>query len=580
MPQGSDPVSDDSTRRWTLPDPAPTVPDRTHLLYGGLGVLLVTVLIRVWAICHTDVIQRDGVGFINYARDLGVNARAAVLARDQHAGYPALLLATHELLLKMGLDSSLSSPQLWSLSGQGVSLVFGTLATMGVWALGGLCLGWRTAWVAAGLFTVGRKWVSLGADVMSDATALALFAWALVCAVLCVRELSARPRRAMGFGALTGVLAGAAYLVRPEGLGAVVVLLAVLAGLVLVRRARLAPSLSVAVITLATAILVASPYMLLIGGITKKKPVTSLVEAIPGPHMHAILATIAPPLLASSAAKHPMLYGPASERTAIGALLGQTAEAVHPILVGLACAYLAICLYHFSLPPGKRRSYLPVPTFPVSWIPIATVALYSLVALRLHITAGYLDWRHCMPIAFVLALCAGGAVVALFDFAACFLAMVLRSARPVPNIIRRHWLWMFPSLLAGVSALSFGPLHGGQDYIRHAADALRSEPNTYLVTNSRQLLFYANTPGTALDTLRVNPAAALEQLAHMSPAPTHLAISERWLDNSDPPLTQLLPPGQYRLVATYRCKGETPDVLRVYRITPATAPVPMGSAER
>ncbi|MFW5842839.1 MAG: hypothetical protein ACOCW6_02850, partial [Spirochaetota bacterium] len=56
-------------------------------------------------------------------------------------------------------------------------------------------INWRAAWMATALWAVSRKWVALGADVLSDAAAVSLGLTALLLALLTAIALAEHRKR-------------------------------------------------------------------------------------------------------------------------------------------------------------------------------------------------------------------------------------------------------------------------------------------------------------------------------------------------------------------------------------------------
>src|SRR4051794_27336408 len=57
-------------------------------------LLALTVALRVWLLCHTEVAARDSIGFIRYALQFESQPWDQVVKRNhQHPGYPLTILA-------------------------------------------------------------------------------------------------------------------------------------------------------------------------------------------------------------------------------------------------------------------------------------------------------------------------------------------------------------------------------------------------------------------------------------------------------------------------------------------------------
>lgn len=518
-----------------------------HRRFGLLLVLFLALAPRLYAIAHTEVIQRDGVTFIRYARAVESDGLSSAAAFDQHIGYPLLLAGVHRVVF--GGSDSVES---WEHVGQWISLVAGVVATAGLWALTGLAVNWRVAWVAVGLFAVGRKWSMLGADVMSDATMLSFWVWALVAAVLAARNSR---RWALPLAALAGTLAALAYLVRPEGAGAALVACGLFLFQALRHRIPWPRTLALLAAVLIPAVAIASLYATQIGGLTKKKDLLPLVPSV------WIPAATSPLPLAQ-------VPGPAADFSPPVALLAQTAEALGPTVTTFAAFFLVCVATHFALPLHRRKPHLAVPSGAAGVVIALVLLLYVPILLRLHVRAGYLDWRHCMTVAFVLVPLAGCALVALIDVLAHATSPVRLKSLSVRQFVVIQWCWVYPVLIVAAGYQSFRPLHAGNSYVLEAAVLLDRDttPNPRLVTNLAWLTHYSHMPSQILDSSRIDPATYAVRLAAIAPPPTHIALSARWF----PPGTDipaLIPPGYVGLHSLHQ-PGDTPDTLQIFRRTP------------
>lgn len=177
-----------------------------------LGLLAVAVAVRGFAWSRTTVLFNDGPIFLAMAEAISEGRWAAVLAHPFHPLYPALIALVARL--PIGLESA----------GVLVSVAGGAMSVLGVFlfarAAFGRAVGWGSAWVVA-----LHPWaVDFSSDVMSDG----LYAGFFLLGFAAMARTLASP--GMRTGLVCGLLAGLAYLVRPEGLGLVVVALCLLIG--------------------------------------------------------------------------------------------------------------------------------------------------------------------------------------------------------------------------------------------------------------------------------------------------------------------------------------------------------------
>ncbi len=250
-----------------------------------LRIALILVVAAVWRSTMAwalPVIARDGVVFCQYADTLGAAGPSALQDADtrQHPLYPLLILGTQRLAAALGAPDT---PLTWRVCGQFVSLVAG----LAVIAL----TGWLTArlvrhlqlpvdhrttvLVAMLLAALLDLNVWLSADVMSDQVHLACYL-AAVCLLIDLRHSRA--------ALCCGLLAGLAFLTRPEGM------VPALAGLaVIVRRYhdvgwRHAGLQSVALA--AGFAICAAPYWLSVGQFSAKKNPAEWLEHDTGRNWH------------------------------------------------------------------------------------------------------------------------------------------------------------------------------------------------------------------------------------------------------------------------------------------------------
>jgi Dolichyl-phosphate-mannose-protein mannosyltransferase len=230
-------------------------------------ILLLGLSVRLWVVSHSQVAARDSIGFIRYALNLEspplAASRLEVLKQSLHPpGYPVAVLLmswpVRALSDSTECDAMVRSAQL-------VSVFSGVLLALSMYFLGRRLFGPVVALLTTALFQVLPVSVQVTSDGLSDGLFLLLAATTLWLGVRALEQPSWLRFLACGMGA------GLAYLVRPEGL-----MLVAAAGLALVFGRKLAaPSrwrqvLPNGLALVAGALLIAGPYMALIGGITNK----------------------------------------------------------------------------------------------------------------------------------------------------------------------------------------------------------------------------------------------------------------------------------------------------------------------
>jgi hypothetical protein len=174
----------------------------SHPNSAAILMLSICALTRLWLINHTEVISRDGPGYIAMAREFPDAPLATTRKYVRPVGYPAAIVAGHWVCSRMGWALALRR---WDLGGQLVSMISATAAMTALWIFARHCFDARAAFVSTLLLSVSYKWAILGADVMSDALAVALQLWAVVFAIWTLQRLREQNNRAIGLAALAGL---------------------------------------------------------------------------------------------------------------------------------------------------------------------------------------------------------------------------------------------------------------------------------------------------------------------------------------------------------------------------------------
>jgi 4-amino-4-deoxy-L-arabinose transferase-like glycosyltransferase len=220
--------------------------------------------LRAWQVRHTEVTSRDSIGYIRIAWELGQGDwRRVIPAAHHHPGYPSAVLAL-SVPVRHYFGSDLAAAM--QLSAQLVSALASVLLVVPMFYLGRELFDRRVAFWATLLF----QCLPAGGRVMADGLSDSLFLlWATTGLLFAARAL--RTGSLPGF-ALVGLATGLAYLTRPEGALVGVATGLVLLGMQAVRGWRRPwGSFWKGGLTLtASALVLAVPYMALIGGVTVK----------------------------------------------------------------------------------------------------------------------------------------------------------------------------------------------------------------------------------------------------------------------------------------------------------------------
>ncbi len=248
-----------------------------------LLILLAAAALRLGLAAAMPCISRDGVVFCNHARALG--QRGPEMLRDpamqQHPLYPAAILLTQRIASLFGAPDT---PIVWQRCGQAVALLAGLGLVAVIWAMSvrlvrDLALPVPPAavgHVAALLAAVLPLGAALSADVMSDPLHALLYLLGLYLAMRCTTAPAA-------FG--TGLLAGLAFLTRPEGAAvAPAAWAAILARRTELRWKRVA---TLGLLVGAGFLVCAGPYWSLTGRLSTKKSPLELLGDVTVPQRPA-----------------------------------------------------------------------------------------------------------------------------------------------------------------------------------------------------------------------------------------------------------------------------------------------------
>ncbi|HOD80977.1 MAG: FG-GAP repeat protein [Planctomycetes bacterium ADurb.Bin126] len=521
----------------TEPD-SPIVPRRPAGTWqsGAKFAVLLTAFAatRLWLIDSSDLIARDGTLYVHIAQTFSSDPVQTVRSATVHPGYPVLLWAVHGVM--EGQDSS--DVEGWDRAGRTISFVAALGATVGLWLWSRLLIGPSAAFIGALLFTLGRKWSALGADVLSDSLAVCLQVWALLAGLAVLRRLMCGRRSAVLWAVAAGALVGLAYLVRFEP----IVLVGALAGTWAVCSYRQGRNwrLGLACIGVfgATFIATVLPFVVTIGHFTTKQThLDQLLSA--GGHSGAFAG---------------LALAVADSQTDWTGLVDKFFEAQHPLLGFLTLT----CLLGWGLarrfPLVRRLLPLPMAAREPALILLAVcLLLVPLMAVRLG-GMGDLSGRYLMLPALLSSPLAGAAVLALTEAA---VSLMVRGVRG-EGIIQRRRGWavaaVTAALAAGLTAHALRPLHEGSAY-RQAGLFLRERASdkSFLLTDEAWALHYSGWPGRAnLSWMPQWLELGRHRLSFLPTLvrqyrPSHLLLSQRlvqrdfpWLEHAESQSTSCL----------------------------------------
>lgn len=348
--------------------------------------MLLAMIVRVHACTRLECVSRDGVHFVEFAKQLAADPAAAMKGTSKQPGYSYLLLGAMRLL---GGDSTLCDPRMWLRAGQMVAVLGGMASCVLVYFLTRRLFDPLLAGIAGLFAALWPQGVELSTDLLSDMPHLALYLAALLAGLRAIEQTDCA-RRQIGWAALCGALAGAAYWLRQEALGAMI---AAGAGLVLgSNRGRRGRAVISALAVVAAFGVVASPPSLITGNIMPNKNLYDLLFGTP-------VGSISPGAL-MLAEWLPWYRAPARMADAWGAsgkyilstlvVLGlflRSAPRSHrtgAALVGLAiCLQLIAVLLRVKSYGEISSRYLVIPVaLTIPWSAAGFATLVSLIAAR------------------------------------------------------------------------------------------------------------------------------------------------------------------------------------------------------
>jgi Dolichyl-phosphate-mannose-protein mannosyltransferase len=366
--------------------------------FAALSALLaLAAALRLCAWQRTAVMFNDGPIFLALAEALRAGRIAEVLAHPQHPLYPALIAVFG------GWSGSDEAAAVW------ISVAGGVAAVAAVFAMARARFGRAVAWPAAWVVALHPWAIDFSADVMSDGlyAGLYLTGFALLVSLL--------ERPSIGFGLAFGLVAGLAFLARPEALVLVAgaALLFAWQAVTEAEAARRRARLLAAACALLVCAAIAGGYRLgaAVGGagveLTSKKSVAELARGGPSEPARALErakrreANRRPDALPlpEGSLRVDTPRAPQPERSLAGGL-----EAVARVLATSVSAFrheLALFALVGLVVSGRwarggRARSQPLPAY--ERVAFATLSLHTGVLVLLVWGAGYVSRRHALAV--------------------------------------------------------------------------------------------------------------------------------------------------------------------------------------
>lgn len=235
-------------------------------------LLAITLSTGVYLVSTTVLIAKDGVTFINYARNLAFDPIKTMMSEYQHPGYPFLILMAHQIAKITNNSLALWS---WIYSAQVVTLIFRLLAAVVLYVIGRKILEPTDSFLAILILILLPNPAKYGSDALSDWPYLFFLAGGFLFLMYGLKD-----NKWWWFG-FAGLTAGLGYLIRPE-----CAQLVIFGALWLVLQPFRAKHITISkavfalVLLLAGFLAPAGPYMKLKGAIFPKKHVGQFVRYI------------------------------------------------------------------------------------------------------------------------------------------------------------------------------------------------------------------------------------------------------------------------------------------------------------
>jgi len=502
---GESDSSGGSAKAWLEQHPGSTL--------AALLVLAAVVRVVRWQV--TAAMFNDGPVFLAIAQAMEAGEWSNALGHPFHPLYPAAIAAFHLVI-----------PD-WEVAAVTVSVLSGTIAVACLWGFVHAAFGPVEAALAGLLLAVHSLAIEYSGDIQSEGLYLALF---LAAAWVLWRALDERSPALAGLG---GLLSGAAYLARPEGLGIAMVGAGIAAsrGLRGSWPSRLTAGW-LAALMLGSGLCVA-PYLGWLRfdqgewSLSGKKSIGVVTGVVADPHRGP--DPLAPEPLQRDAARLESPQEELSSRDKLSAGFGELVRThVRTFRYEILVLLLAAALLSVRPPLGTRGAFV-----------LAVVSFYALLALGLATNVGYLSARHVFP---GVTLTFGYAALGLLALSALLGGSSTARVRGIARL-----------LVVLVVAIGLGkalnPDRLDSLAERRAAEWLAAQRIEVgaVAARKRRVAYYARAPWVKLATAAF--PAGLRQLGA-----THLILNEE--DWADYGYLRALEPPQARLLHRTEAAGE------------------------
>ncbi len=329
-------------------------------------LVTIALVIGVYLIATTALINKDGVVYIEQAKNLSSDSSLGVRGAYP-PGYPFLIYMAHRIVTLISNSVSVES---WIYSAQSVSLLCRLLSLIPLYFIGKLLVGSRNSYLALLILIFLPYPAEYGSEIVREWPHLFFLATAFFFLTMAIADGNWR------MFAAAGLFAGIGYTIRPECAQIVLYgMLWLLVGLFIPRAGinRLKAVCLTLILTIGF-LIPAVPYSIIRGEVLPPK-----LKAIVSSDKNLQSERIEKPVYLSSVMPKDIL-------TAFGKLTEGIGENLMyfftlPLIIGL--------YYHFRRPKellADGRLFIS-----------ALIILYVAMMLLLHINFGYISRRHFMP---------------------------------------------------------------------------------------------------------------------------------------------------------------------------------------
>ena len=328
----------------------------------------------MYLICSAVVVSKDSVLFVEFAKGLEVDASGTMIEKDDHPGYPMMILGVHNMVAVFGGGGGIFS---WIYSAQIAALMLRLFAIVALYFVGKKLVGGKFGFWAVLILICLPKPAGYGSDALSDWPHLFFLAVGFLLLIMAAKE---------GKWALFGVVglaAGVGYLVRIECAQLVIYAALWLGFQFFWKKRNLSRSKAVlSLVLLAVGFLItAGPYMKLQGVFSFAKQVD-----VVGVNTQVAGAGLCEQQVVSSRAS----IVPAD----IGAGFAKLVENIGETLMWVFVPAMLIGFCKFF---RKGKWYEPEKFFV-----IAIIVFNAIVMVWLYCSRGYMSIRHTLPLVAII----------------------------------------------------------------------------------------------------------------------------------------------------------------------------------